>query len=161
MQYSQKYALVSFLEPLEVNAEFTMADWPLHITLADVFAINLEAAIEQKLASLIGSTPSITLSASGDSILGATKVVLIEKNDELQNLHNHIVALLELKGAMFNIPEFTRSGFLPHSTIQKSGRLHEGDTIDISSVSLIDMFPDENWQRRKVLTNFKLRGVQS
>lgn len=40
MIYSQRYALVAFFEPLEVDVEFEMSDWPLHVTLADVFSIN-------------------------------------------------------------------------------------------------------------------------
>ena len=103
----------------------------------------------------------ITLSATGDSVLGTTEVVLIEKNDGLQKLHDQIVDLLELHGAKFNTPEFTRSGFLPHSTIQKSGRLSEGDKIEINTLFLIDMFPNKNWQQRRVLRKFKLGGVKS
>lgn len=156
MQYSQKYTLVSFLEPIPLNTEFVMTDWPMHITLADVFAIDLDTGIEQKLSSLLASQSSISLLAGEDTILGTAGVVLIEKNDELQSLHNQIVQLLELNGAKFNNPEFTRAGFLPHSAIQKSGRLDKGDKVVINAVSLVDMFPNQNWQQRRVLANFKL-----
>ncbi|MDQ5932493.1 MAG: hypothetical protein QG649_578 [Patescibacteria group bacterium] len=161
MQYSQKYTLVSFFEPTEIRTEFAMTDWPPHITLADVFAAELDTGIEHKLEAMLADQPSITLSATGDSVLGATEVVLIERNNVLQKLHGQIVDLLELHGAKFNSPEFTRSGFLPHSTIQKSGRLHEGDKIEINTVFLIDMFPDKNWQQRRVLKKFKLGGEKS
>lgn len=161
MQYSQKYTLVSFIKPIPVDSEFDMTDWPIHITLADVFAVELHIGIESKLSELLVNLPPITLTARGDCTLGTTKVVLIERNDELQNLHNQLIDLLESNDAKFNTPEFTRSGFLPHSTIQKVGRLHEGDKIEIDTVSLIDMFPDKKWQRRKVLKNFKLSGAKS
>ena len=49
MNYSQKYTLVTFIKPLEVGASFDMVDWPLHITLADVFAIDLSTDIERQL----------------------------------------------------------------------------------------------------------------
>lgn len=160
MQYSQKYTLVAFFEPIEVGTEFNMADWPVHMTLADVFAANLDNGIEQGLTGLLEKQSPVTLRAKGDSVLGTTKVVLIEEDDELHNLHNQIVNLLEVNGAKFNNPEFTRSGFLPHSTIQKSGRLHEGDRLDIKFISLIDMFPGGDWQQREVLMNFELGGVE-
>lgn len=156
MQYAQKYTLVSFLETIATNTEFSMADWPLHITLADVFAVDLDTGIGQKLTSLLANQPSITLSAKCDSTLGTTKVVLIEKNNDLQNLHDQIMDFLEFNGAKFNNPEFTRAGFLPHSTIQTSGRLHEGDKIEIRTISLVDMFPDGDWKQRKVIMNFEL-----
>jgi hypothetical protein len=159
MQYSQKYTLVSFLEPLEIDTEFTMANWPLHVTLADVFAVELDTGIEQKLTDLLANQLSISLLAGDDATLGTTNVVLIDKNDKLQKLHDRIIDLLESNGAKFNTPEFTRTGFLPHSTIQKSGKLNYGDKIEIHTISLVDMFPGENWQQRKVLSNFKLSNV--
>lgn len=161
MQYSQKYTLVSFFEPIEISTEFVMTDWSPHITLADVFAVDLDTGIEQKLEAMLADQPPITLSARGDSVLGTTEVVLIEKNDGLQSLHDQIIDLLELHDAKFNTPEFTRSGFLPHSTIQKSGRLYEGNKVEINTISLIDMFPDKNWQQRKVLNNFKMGRSRS
>lgn len=161
MQYSQKYTLVSFFEPIEISTEFAMTDWPPHITLADIFAIKLDANIEKKLEAMLADQSSIALSASGDSVLGTTEVVLIKKNDVLQKLHDQIVDLLELQGARFSTPEFTRLGFLPHSTIQKSGRLNEGDKIEINTIFLIDMFPDKNWRQRRVLRKFRLGGAES
>lgn len=157
MQYSQKYTLVAFLKPMKVGAEFAMADWPLHTTLADVFAIELDAIIEQNLTDLLAKQPSICLSVGEDAKLGNTRVALINKNSELQDLHDTIINVLELHGAKFNAPEFTRKGFLPHSTIQKFERLNAGDEFEITFVSLIDMFPGGDWQKRKVLNNFNLK----
>lgn len=157
MKYSQKYTLVAFLKPIEVGAEFAMVDWPLHMTLADVFAIGLDTTIEQNLTDLLAKKSPISLSVGEDATLGTTKVSLINKNSELQNLHDEIVDLLELNGVEFNTPEFTRKGFLPHSTIQKSGRLNAGDEFEITSVSFVDMFPEGEWQQRKILKNFNLK----
>lgn len=157
MEYSQKYTLVAFLRPVEVGTEFAMGDWPMHVTLADVFANRLDGEIEQKLTDLLAKQAPISLSVGEDTTLGATKVVLINKNSELQNLHDEIVGLLVLSGVKFNTPEFVGKGFLPHSTIRKSGRLNAGDEFEITSVSLIDMFPGGDWQQRKVLSNFNLK----
>lgn len=156
MQYSQKYTLVSFLEPLVIGTEFSMSNWPLHITLADVFAIEINAAIEQRLEDLFINHPSLNVVAEGNTTLGQTNVVLIKKSNQLDYLHHQIIDLLELNRAKFNNPEYTREGFLPHSTIQSSKRLREGDIVEISTVSLVDMFPEGNWQQRKILKNFKL-----
>ena len=157
MTYSQKYTLVTFLKPIEVGTEFAMADWRPHVTIADVFAIELDTAIKQSLADLLAQQSPIMLSVGEDVTLGTTKVVLINKNGELQSLHNKVVDLLELNGAKFNTPKFTRKGFLPHSTIQKSGRLDVGEEFEITLISLVDMFPNGNWLQRKVLNNFNLK----
>lgn len=157
MHYSQKYTLAAFFQPIEVGTEFPMTDWPLHITLADVFAVNLSVDIVEKLAGLFANQSPINLTADDDATLGTTKVVLIRKNDELQQLHDQIIDVLELHNATFNTPEFTRAGFLPHATIQKSGRVSRGDTIHLTTVSLVDMFPGGNWQQRKILKKFQIQ----
>lgn len=159
MQYSQKYTLVSFIKPVDEGAEFAMVDWPPHVTIADIFAIDrLNSAIDSKLGTLLGSQSQVISHATSDVTLGIAAVVLIDKNDALTQLHSRVIKLLASNGAVFNNPEFTYAGFLPHCTIQKTGRLHTDDPVAIDTVSLIDMFPDGNWQRRKVLRTFALRS---
>jgi hypothetical protein len=158
MTYSQKYALVHFISPIEDGTQFHMSDWLLHTTLADVFAINRhETNIDKKLATLLAQVETVETTTMDDSILGTTQVILLDKTPPLMKLHTDIVSLLEENNATFNNPEFTRSGFLPHSTIQKSGRLHTGDKVIIDSISLVDMFPDNDWEQRRVLTTFKMK----
>lgn len=158
MIYSQKYALAHFFTPLADGAQFHMADWPLHTTLVDVFAIDRAATnIDAKLAAVLSEIESVTVCAKDDTVLGTTPVVLLETTLPLEQLHLTVVALLEENGAMFNNPQFTRDGFLPHSTIQDSGRLSRGDVITINSLSLVDMFPGSDWEQRKVLATFTLR----
>ena len=158
MMYSQKYVLVHFFTPLQDGTEFHMDNWPLHITLADTFAIDRIATdIDKKLSELVSKSQTIIVSAIDDSTLGTTQVVLIEKTRKLQQLHNDIVSLLEANGATFNHPEFTKDGFLPHGTVQKNSRLQMGDEVAVDSISLIDMFPNNDWQHRKVLATFNLK----
>ena len=156
MKYSQKYTLVVFLEPIEVGATFDMADWPLHITIADVFAIDLNSQVNQQLSKLAAQQERLSLSVGDDAVLGITKVVLINSDNNLQGLHENIIDLLNQYGAKFNTPEFTRKGFIAHSTIQKTGRLKKGDKIDIASISIVDMLVGGDWQKRKVLDSFYL-----
>lgn len=158
MAYSQKYALVHFISALENGTQFHMSDWLLHTTLADVFAINRrETDIDKKLAMLLAQTDHAETSAVDEGILGTTRVMLLDKTPPLIRLHTDIVSLLEENGATFNNPEFTRNGFIPHSTIQKSGQLHAGDKITINSLSLVDMFPNGDWEQRRIIATFKLK----
>ncbi len=157
MTYSQKYCLVSFVKPLAIGTEFTMIDWPLHVTLAEVFAIDRSGTnIDTKLAATIANLHSFLATADKEGTLGTTHVVLLHKSPELLKLHNRIADVLAANGAIFNTPEFTRTGFLPHCTIQKTERLRTGDQLGIEAVALIDMFPGGDWRQRKVPQNFKL-----
>ncbi|HEY5805959.1 MAG TPA: 2'-5' RNA ligase family protein [Candidatus Saccharimonadales bacterium] len=157
MPYSQKYCLVSFISPANISTEFDTADWPLHVTLADVFATDRAGTtIEAKLAEMLAAQPPVATVAGKETTLGTTSVVLLDKNKALLELHDHLITLLEANGAVFNAPEFTREGFLPHCTVQRTGRLQNGDRLKIDTIALVDMFPDNNWQRRKVISIFKL-----
>ncbi len=136
-----------------------MADWPLHITLADVFAIDLQNSdIEADLAALLSDQPPLKTFAIKEAVLGTAEVVLLNNNDGLTTLHTRLVDLLEKNGAKFNTPGFTREGFIPHCTIQKGERLQNGDEVTISIIAFVDMFPSENWQQRKVIKTFKLQA---
>lgn len=158
MGYSQKYTLVHFFAPLQDGSKFHMTEWPLHTTLADVFAIDRHKTdIDTKLSALASKANVVSVVAIDENVLGTTPVVLLEKTAPLQQLHESIVSLLEKNGTMFNNPEFTRDGFLPHSTIQSSGRLQIGDEVSIDSMSLIDLFPNDDWQQRKVLATFSFK----
>ncbi|MDX2776609.1 2'-5' RNA ligase family protein [Streptomyces caniscabiei] len=160
MSYSQKYALVHFIPSVSPGTTFPMSQWLLHVTLADVFAIDRRATdIDKKLAALCMSAHPTETAAIADSILGTAHVVLLKKTPPLLQLHTDIISLLEKNGAVFNHPHYTRDGFIPHSTIQTSGRLSIGETIAIDTISLVDMFPDGDWEQRRVLATFPMSGA--
>jgi|JI6StandDraft_1071083.scaffolds.fasta_scaffold278057_2 hypothetical protein len=86
--------------------------------------------------------------------LGDTDVVLVESTDEIPSLYTLVINLLEQNGARFNTPAFIKDGYVPHFTIQKSGELQKIATI--TELSLIDMFPVNDWHQRKVVATFDL-----
>lgn len=134
-----------------------MSDWPLHITFADVFAIDRHSVgIDEKIEKTLRSQKQAVIEPKQRAKLGDTEVILVEKTDEVLRLHMLMINLLEQNGAVFNTPAFTKNGFLPHCTIQKSGTLQ--DRSKITELSLVDMFPDNNWKLRRVLATFKLSG---
>lgn len=136
-----------------------MADWPPHVTVADVFAIDRRTTdIDTKLAARLAAIAPVVTTVLREATLGTTPVMLLEKTADFKELHESIVQLLEQNGAAFNTPEFVHDGFLPHSTIQKSGRLHQGEQCIIDSVTLVDMFPEGNWQQRRVLATYGLKA---
>lgn len=162
MTYSQKYCLVHFITPTNLGAQFNMSAWPLHTTLADVFSIDRKTTdIDAALKSLCEQHPAVTTTATSDSQLGETPVVLLDNTPELYKFHSDIVTVLEQHGVLFNTPAFTKDGFIPHSTIQNNHRLDIGRQITIDSIALVDMFPDDDWQQRKVIAIYKLLSDQS
>jgi len=161
MIYSQKYTIVQFLEPIQDQQTFSMENWPLHITLADVFAVTLNQSLLDQLAAFVAEEQCFSVTAKGERRLGEEEnpvtVTVLEKTAVLQSLHDKLIDLLQANGAVFNSPQFTRQGFLPHATHQKHARLEE-QLVSINELSLVDMFVDGNWQQREVLKRFKLKS---
>jgi 2'-5' RNA ligase len=158
MVYTQKYTLVHFISPVDAGTQFYMSSWPLHTTLADVFAIDRSASrIDDKLSIFCKGIIDVKTVGLHDSVLGTTAVTILEKNSQLLQLHSELIHLLQRNGAKFNNPEFNNKGFIPHCTIQKNERLKIGQEMTINSVSLVDMFPSGDWQKRKVLATFNFK----
>lgn len=161
MTYLQKYTLVQFLEAVEGAAEFSMAQWPLHITMADVFAIDLKnVRLNERLAGLLAAMQPFTVTVGELADLGPpaspTRVRLIDPSNELRALHETLINFLEGHEAVFNTPEYTRKGFLPHVTVQGAAHLPFGTLVSIHCLSLVDMFPGGDHTRREVLASFPL-----
>ena len=154
MNYSQKYCLVVFFQRLDIDTEFNMTEWPLHITVADVFDIDITKLLRDELTRIVDKALPLIVTAGDRTVLGNTKVVLINKSDAIVQIHYLLIDCLIKYGAVFNTPKFNKDGFIPHSTIQKTTRLNFGDNVTLNIISLVDMFPNANHERRKILYNF-------
>lgn len=154
-EFTQKYTIVHLLSDLPDGFEWSMKDWPLHITLADVFAINKEwRSLFQDLESSLEDQEPIYADVNGEDLFGedkSIKVKLLENTRELQSLHDLIISILEKYEVIFNSPQYTKAGFKPHSTHQAGAHLNIGDTIKLDSITLIDMFPNSDPYQRRVL----------
>lgn len=160
-KFSQKYAIAYFIEQLPSGYTFLMQNWPPHVTLADVFAIDsdIDKVINQ-LSERFSDYLPVSTNATNDEWFGENKnvrVMLIQKTDSLQLLHEDVVKVLETNNVRFNNPEFVRDGFKPHSTIKDEPVLHTGDKILIDSLSVIDMFPGEDPMKRKIIATIHFK----
>ena len=159
-EFTQKYAIVQFLKDVPDGYEYPMNNWPIHVTLVDVFAINAEWGdlFDNLRVSLATQTAFFSTVVVKD-LFGeerSIKVNLLENTKELQNLHDEIVNTLEKYGVQFNSPQYTRTGFKPHSTEHIEGSLVIGDIVEFSSIALVDMFPNDDPYRRRILGTIHL-----
>lgn len=161
MTYSQKYAIVHFIEPVPEGTVFTSDTWPPHTTIADVFAIDLTTMFLDALSKFIQSIPTVQTTIGNRAVLGSAEepvyVRLLKENESLHALHNDVIDFLEKYAVQFNTPEYTRDGFLPHITMQLDTEITQNQALSIDSLSLIDMFPDDDWRKRKVISTFNLK----
>ncbi len=153
-KFSQKWVITAFFDELPPGFEFATKNDPLHITLADVFAININGKrLFSILKKILEGADSFYVTAGSEAdfgLKGETRVVLINPSNELHALHEAIFKMLIKNGAVFNNPQFQSDGYHPHSTIQKSGRLYTNQRVKIDKLSLVDMFPDGDGLKRRV-----------
>ncbi len=157
-EYSQKYCLVSFIEPVTEGLIFDYSDWPLHATLADTFACELGVILS--VGDIVKNYECIITRGVSHRVFGSsdrpTPVLLLSKDQKLMQLHNEVIDYLLHNGTVFNNPEFIKQGFLPHCTVQKKKMINIGDDVLLTSLSLVDMYVDNDWRKRKVIKSFDL-----
>jgi 2'-5' RNA ligase len=158
--FTQKYTIIQLFEPMDVGAQFSPDNWPLHSTLVDTFAIDWDIAeIIKQLNDVLPSLKVAHTVAGEDTFFGPEKqtcVTLLQKTTSLTKLHYDIITSLDRGGLKLNDPQFARDGFLPHATVQKHARLHKGDEVSFNALTVIDMFPDGDPYKRRVLATISL-----
>jgi 2'-5' RNA ligase len=158
--FTQKYTIIQLLETIPEGVQFPSADWPLHVTNVDTFAIGWDVpTMIRELEGLLANHPQAASVAESNTFFGSdtqTQVTLLQKTDSLTRLHNDVLALLKNGGLRLNDPQFAGEGFVPHSTVQKQAKLHKGDQVVFNALTIIDMFPDKDPYQRKVLKTIRI-----
>lgn len=161
-KFTQKYTIITLLETMPEGTEYDWRDWPLHVTLADIFAVDWQAnTLGEKLEDLLKGQEPFTAEAKDDIFFGPqqdVRVTVIQKTESLITLHYALVRLLKTGNVTFNNPQFVEKGFVPHCTVQKHSRLHKGDVVHFREASIIDMFPHSDPYRRKLLKTIQFLG---
>lgn len=159
-KFTQKYTIVQFFDDVDEGYEYPSDNWPLHSTIVDTFAIK--RSVEEVVATLVDVLRDHATADSevGDDRVfgenGSVQVVLLDRAEGLVRLHLDVLAALEEGGLVLNDPQFARDGFLPHATIQKHARLNKGDKVRFRALSVVDMFPDEDPYRRRVIKTVEI-----
>jgi len=154
MLFTQKYAIISPLESLSEGQVFESSNWPLHVTLADTFAIDsIQGEFISQLSKSVECGP-INIQGERTTYFGIEneiKVMLLHPSKELINLHYSIANFLLGNGAIFNDPQYTKSGYIGHVTKQKSQHFNVNESRELKTLALIDMFPGGDPYSRKVI----------
>jgi hypothetical protein len=160
-QLTQKYTIAQLLEPMSEGQEYVPSDWPLHVTLVDIFAVDDVSAVITEIENLPPRHDPITATALHDEYFGPqhqTQVTILDMSDELVALHYELIAVLKRAGAMFNNPQYIETGFRAHASVRPAARLQAGEVVTFTELAVIDMFPNQNPNRRKILKLLPLQG---
>jgi hypothetical protein len=155
---TQKWCIIALLEDIDKDYSFHMSEYPLHITLAGVHDVVWNEKLISEFEKCLQGVSAFTVEPTQRGTLGTTEVVLIDKSNELFDLHSQIIEILEANGAVFNNPEWQRDGYIPHYTIQNHASVATGQTLTIDNVVLVDMFHNQDGKQRKITKIFKLKN---
>lgn len=153
-KFTQKWTIIIPIEPIYEGLEYEFTEWPLHITLASVFAVSVTGdQLGGELQKRVATQKSLTMQAESEDWFGPERTVGVMKlqmTPAFSELYTKVHELLIGLGASFNEPQYEGEGYIPHSAHQKAARLHIGDQVTVNKLALIDMFPDGNGYRRRV-----------
>ena len=158
----QKYVIVFFINLDTVQKEFSCLEWPLHITLLANFTISSPVnKLINNLEGLSKQTKPLRVRVEGEDKFGPNRdvhVSLINPNVEIKALHDKLVNLTKELGAQYDEPKYMSKGFRPHATIKFDSQLYEGQIVTIYSFTLVDMYPDNDINRRRLMQTFSLEA---
>lgn len=157
---SQKYVIVHFIDISTIPNEFPYTEWPLHVTLLANFTITqpLEKLIE-KLEFYSQETESFELMSDGEDIFGPNHdvaVSLIQPSKSIRKIHDDLAVITKSLGAEYDEPRFMGEGFKPHATKQISSQLRDKQVIMLDNFTLVDMYPNNDIERRRIIKTFEL-----
>lgn len=154
MSFTQKYTIISPIEQVTEGQVFESTHWPLHTTIADTFAVD--AIDEEMISQIRRQVRGRTLTVSGGELAYFGKnadieVMLLRDSPELYTLHSDLADLLLDRGAIFNDSQYIKGGFIGHVTQRETKRLAINERVRLDAVAIIDMFPEGNPNKRRVM----------
>lgn len=154
-----RFVVVLPLLPLAAGDEFTVADWPLHVTLVEPFQTDLSADdLARRLGRVEGigdGAAAIRAAAGEEAMFGRRRdvpVTLVRDDGELAALRGRALEALGAAG----VEPRARLDFRPHVTRKRHGQLRTGDRVVLDTVALIDMRPPEGAHHRRVVAAWRL-----
>ncbi|WP_022890826.1 2'-5' RNA ligase family protein [Agromyces italicus] len=154
-----RFVVVLPLSPLSVGDEFTVAQWPLHVTLVEPFETELDAdALCTAIAAGAESSGvrPITVTVGDDAMFGPRRdilVSLVRDGGEIATLRVEAIAALRAEGVELRR---VRSDFRPHVTAKRHWRVHRGDRLELGTLALVRLRPPETSHHGRILGSWPL-----
>jgi 2'-5' RNA ligase len=153
------------LVPLREADGFTLAGWPLHLTVAPTFVVQADLdAVVASVEPILAGAPVLRLRVGVDEGFGRAgriPVSLVEPTAELTALHTRLMEALSRIGAVWDDPDFAGAGFRPHVTMTRLHRAQPGDLLRLVQAAIVDMEPIGAQRLRRVVRAQPLGGRNS
>ena len=153
-----RFVVVLPLTPLVVGDTFTVAQWPLHLTLVEPFETAVESdELNSALAPVAAGAAPIPTVVGEDAMFGPRRNILVslvhDDDGALLALRQASMAALRERGVDLG---HTRSDYRPHVTAKQHGRVHEGDRLVLDSLALVRLRPPETSHHGRIVGSWAL-----
>jgi hypothetical protein len=137
------YVLVAMLEPSPLRFETTKC--ALHVTVMPTFTLQAdEEAVNRVARRVAAGIGPFTIAGGRAAMLGPDEDVRVRLVESDEIFAAHRAHVNELSGLIsLTEPRYAGDGYLPHVTDQMDGRLGEGETKTVGSISLVRI--EEPW----------------
>lgn len=159
---SQKYVVVHFFDSPPVGYTFPASAWLPHVTLLPVFALAPEKPLTDfmlQLKAIATNNSSFRVTVGEYDLFGPKKdirVMRLQSSPALTRLHGKLLALADDFSATYVTPQYVDSGYTPHITLQTGHELKKDQSFNITTLSLVDMYPNGDIARHAVLQTYSL-----
>jgi 2'-5' RNA ligase superfamily len=155
-----RLVIVLPLQPLTAGDGFTLREWPLHVTVAPTFVVDVDIeTVLVAISPLLISQPRLRLRAGPDEGFGRSQsipVTVVDPSPELNDLHARLKAALTAVGAVFDDPNFVGAGYRAHVTKTRLAHTHPGDVLKLDQAAVVDMAPEGDRRLRRVVWTIPL-----
>ena len=152
-----RFVVVLPLVPLAAGDEFTVADWPLHVTLVEPFQTDLSSsAVAQAVGRAAAEAAVVRASGGDEAMFGRRRdvpVTLVQDAGTLEPLRDR--ALVALGSAGVDLAR-VRLDFRPHVTRKRGRLLRPGEPVVLDTMALVDMHPAAGSRHRSVIAVWRL-----
>ena len=151
------YLLILEVDRLIVGDKYPTL--PSHLTLVSRFKSELDFnALALVVKPIVENALPIQLSFGDDAVIGPknTAVHLIEKTQELENLHLQLLKTLNSLNVTYALPEYVAEGYLPHISSREGASFKVGHSQSANHAYLIEVAKTKNKDIRIIRTKFLL-----
>jgi len=159
-----RFAVVAFLDDVALEAEFEADELPLHVTL--LAAASTEADLDQVVSEVEAaySSHGVFVARGGDDeAVGADEVdaTLVVDDGDLADAHLALVVDLRDLGVRVDDPSIVARRYRPFvavaaETDDRAGRIERGERLELRAVAVLDLAPDGDPDRVRVVDQFPL-----
>ncbi|MGH1565494.1 2'-5' RNA ligase family protein [Mumia sp. DW29H23] len=145
--------LVTFVE--RAPEEFGREAWPLHLTWVPPF----DVAVEPDLSQVLAPHAPVDTEVVGEAWFGArhdVRVAELARTEAIDTLHRDLLAALAEDGVDVVRMRHVRDEFRPHVSVQRGRSLDAGAPLHLDAVALVDMRPEGDPRRRRVVRTWPL-----